>query len=103
MFGVLREPLPPGFIPPYGHQPRIVYDQKNGQSNPIQVNNPTVSQAFYGILNANRETDYYKINGSKKPFVLHLNLLIPDFKVQKPDVEIKATIKNSQEIGRAHV
>jgi len=39
MFGVLREPLPLGFIPPYGHQPRIVYDQQNSRSNPIQVNN----------------------------------------------------------------
>lgn len=96
MFGVLREPLPPGFIPPYGHQPRIVYDQQNSQSNPIQVNNPTVSQAFYGILTPNRKTDYYKINGPTTPFVLHLNLLIPDLKVQQPDVEIKATFKDSQ-------
>jgi len=48
------------------------------------------------MLTPNRKTDYYKINGPTTPFVLHLNLLIPDLKVQQPDVEIKATIKDSQ-------
>jgi hypothetical protein len=43
-------------------------------NNPIVVQNPEISQAFYGNLNG--QPDYYKIT-SDKPFELFVNILVP--------------------------
>ncbi len=56
------------------HQPRIDTGTVTNISNPIIVENPEISQAFYGNLKGT--PDYYQIT-SDKPFELYLNLLVP--------------------------
>lgn len=56
------------------HQPRLETGTNVSMSNPIVVQNPEVSQAFYSTLQGN--PDYYKIS-SDVPFKLYLNLLVP--------------------------
>ncbi len=57
------------------HRPVIV---KNNSSleKPFIVPDPNISYAFYGELNS--EAHYYRIT-SKTPFVLYVNILVPDF------------------------
>jgi len=56
------------------HQPRLEVGVNSSMNNPIVVQNPEISQAFYGDLNG--QPDYYKIT-SDKPFKLYVNLLVP--------------------------
>lgn len=56
------------------HQPRIDTETTVTVENPIIVENPEISQAFYGKLNGNPV--YYQIK-SDKPFQLYVNLLVP--------------------------
>lgn len=56
------------------HQPRLEVGINSSMNNPIVVQNPEISQAFYGNLNG--QPDYYKIN-SDKPFELYVNILVP--------------------------
>ena len=56
------------------HQPRLETDTNISMNNPIVVENPEISQAFYSTLKGS--PDYYKIS-SDIPFKLYLNLLVP--------------------------
>jgi hypothetical protein len=56
------------------HQPRVDVGVNSSISNPIVVQNPEISQAFYGKLNG--QPVYYQIT-SDKPFNLFVNLLVP--------------------------
>ena len=56
------------------HQPRLEVGQNATYENAIVVENPEISQAFYGKLTGS--PDYYKIT-SDKPFKLYINLLVP--------------------------
>ncbi len=56
------------------HQPRVDVGTTTTPTNPIIVQNPEISQAFYGNLKGS--PDYYQIT-SDKPFQLYLNLLVP--------------------------
>ena len=56
------------------HQPRLELGVNSSQTNPIVIQNPEISQAWYGNLNG--QPDYYKIN-STKPFELLVNILVP--------------------------
>ena len=56
------------------HQPRVDTKTVTNISNPIIVENPEISQAFYGNLKGS--PDYYQIT-SDKPFELYLNILVP--------------------------
>ncbi len=56
------------------HQPRLEAGINSTMNNPIIVQNPEISQAFYGNLNG--QPDYYKIT-SDKPFKLYVNILVP--------------------------
>ena len=56
------------------HQPRLETGTNVSINNPIIVENPEISQAFYGTLRGS--PDYFKIN-SDIPFKLYLNLLVP--------------------------
>lgn len=56
------------------HQPRLDTGTVTNISNPIIVENPEISQAFYGNLKGS--PDYYQIT-SNKPFQLNLNILVP--------------------------
>ena len=56
------------------HQPRLEMGVNSSMNKPILVQNPEISQAFYGNLNG--QPDYYKIT-SDKPFKLYVNILVP--------------------------
>jgi hypothetical protein len=56
------------------HQPRLDTGTSVSVENPIIVDNPEISQAFYGELNG--KPSYYQIN-SDKTFQLYVNLLVP--------------------------
>jgi hypothetical protein len=56
------------------HQPRLVIGANASLENPIVIQNPEISQAFYGELNG--QPNYYKIT-SNKPFKFYINLLVP--------------------------
>ena len=63
------------------HQPRIDFGQGT-ISNPIQVDKPEISKAYYSSLNGNPE--YYKID-SENNFLLYLNILAPDIESARTD------------------
>ncbi|MEK6856296.1 MAG: hypothetical protein AABX66_04025 [Nanoarchaeota archaeon] len=56
------------------HQPRLVFDKTSNIESPFIINNPEISQAFYGNLKG--QEDFYQIY-SDKPFNLYLNILSP--------------------------
>jgi hypothetical protein len=56
------------------HQPRLDTGVEVTVENPIIVENPEISQAFFGQLNGNPA--YYQIK-SDQPFQLYVNLLVP--------------------------
>jgi hypothetical protein len=58
------------------HQPRLVMDDNPTKENPIIVNDPEVSKAYYGEMNGSSE--YYRIV-SDEDFTLYLNVLVPDY------------------------
>ena len=66
----------------YGHQPRLVENKITTVNNPIIVQNPEISQAFYGELKGS--PDYYLIN-SDKGFELYASLVVPDIKSARKD------------------
>ena len=83
------------------HQPRLVYDKASVYE---QINNPEISQAFYGELKG--QSDYYFIN-SEKDFDLYLNILAPDINGARIDFSVKIfssienfTLSNQQEWER---
>jgi hypothetical protein len=59
----------------YAHQPRLVMDKNASKENPIMVEAPEISKAYYGRLKG--KPDYYKII-STKPFRLYLGILLPN-------------------------
>jgi hypothetical protein len=56
------------------HQPRLVTGANASNDNPIVIQNPEVSQAFYGELKG--QPNYYQIK-SDNQFKFYLNLLVP--------------------------
>lgn len=59
----------------FAHQPRFVMDKNASKENPIMVEAPEISKAYYGKLKG--KPDYYKIRSSK-PFKLYLGILLPN-------------------------
>lgn len=72
----------------WAHQPRIVSQET------VQVENPEVSQAFYGELKG--KSVNFEIN-SDTPFILYLNLLVPDLPGIDKDVSARVYF-NEEEI-----
>lgn len=62
------------------HQPRLETATNVSYNNPIIIENPETSQAFYSTLHGS--PDYYKIS-SDVPFKFYLNLLVP----QSPGIQ----------------
>jgi len=56
----------------FAHQPRLVFEQPAGQV--VNVQNPDISQAFYGILSG--QEDVYQIV-SDTGFLLYVNIVVP--------------------------
>jgi len=71
------------------HQPRIIDGDFSLKENAILIEEPEISQAFYGELTGNPV--YYKIT-SDKPFQLYVGILIPDISgVQKNFMSVEVT------------
>lgn len=62
------------------HQPRLV------EQTPVQIQNPKVSQAFYGELNGQPET--FTLS-SDAPFRLYVGILVPDLPDIGKDVSVR--------------
>lgn len=69
------------------HQPRIVFEGGTLE-NPIIVDNPEISKAYYGNLSG--MPDYYLINSSNN-FTLYVNILVPDLIASRMDFNILVT------------
>ena len=65
------------------HQPRFVTNQSTSEINPIIIENPEVSKAFYGQIKKSNE--YYVID-STKDFVLYISLEVPDIPFQSKNI-----------------
>lgn len=79
----------------FAHQPRLVFDNPIGEV--IQVNNPEISQAFYGNL-AGQE-DVYEIK-SDVPFLLYVNILAPDIAGSRTDFTVEIVENNYEKYTR---
>lgn len=83
-----------GFIVGVGasaHQPRLVSEQTNldgEMQNLINVENPDISQAFYGELTGQEQ--WFQIESSDPNFVLYVNLLVP--KIENIEKDVSALI-----------
>ena len=69
------------------HQPRIVSQDL------VEVQNPEVSQAFYGELQG--QPAFFRI-ASPEPFVLYLNLLVPDLVAIDKDVSARVYFQGEE-------
>ena len=47
------------------HQPRIVFDNQTSPENPVKIEDPEISKAYYGILDGT--PDFYDIE-AHQPF-----------------------------------
>ena len=71
------------------HQPRITDGDYSLPENAVLIEQPEISQAFYGQLTG--KPVYYKIT-SDKPFKLYVGILIPDISgVQKNFMSVEVT------------
>jgi len=68
----------------FAHKPVIVKNQSS-RENPILVEEPEISWAFYGVLEG--EPHYYKIVW-EKPFTLYVNILVPDLNPEGEPVPV---------------
>jgi len=64
----------------FAHQPRLTFQHPAGQI--IEVKNPEISQAFYGILSW--QEDIYQIT-SDTWFLLYVNIVVPDISGYRTD------------------
>ena len=73
----------------FAHQPRIVYE--DDLSVPLEIQNPEISQAFYGELKGSAE--YYSIS-SDEDFHLYLGLLSPAIENARTDFKAEISFDN---------
>jgi hypothetical protein len=69
----------------FAHQPRLVLKKDLAFDYPQFIQNPEISQAFYGELTGS--SHFYQIT-SDQDFNLYLNILVPDIKGAKPDFSV---------------
>lgn len=81
----------------YGHQPRLVTDQASSLTNPIHIEEPEVSKAYYGQIE--KSSEYYKI-GSNKEFTLYLSLQVPDIPMQSKNITLELIDKSGLQLVR---
>ncbi|MDI6644951.1 MAG: hypothetical protein QME14_07820 [Methanobacteriaceae archaeon] len=78
------------------HQPRIIDGDFSFPENAILIEEPEISQAFYGELND--KPVYYKIS-SDKPFQLYVGILIPDISgVEKNYMSVEVTDSSGETV-----
>jgi hypothetical protein len=69
----------------YAYRPRFVFDQDLTIVYPKIIQNPEISQTFYGELGG--KTDYYKITSSED-FDLYFNIMVPDIPEASTDFSV---------------
>jgi hypothetical protein len=74
-----------------GHQPRLVYNENLGLNNARMIENPEVSQAFYGNLKGSEE--YFLIDSEKK-FDFYAGILSPDIENARKDFKVQIYFNN---------
>lgn len=74
------------------HQPRIIHE--SSLTNPVFIDNPEISKAYYGILNGSAH--YYKIY-SNQTFLFYVNILSPNVTDSRIDFSVDL-IKDNQTI-----
>jgi len=70
----------------FAHQPRLVTDQSSSESNPILIEDPEISKAYYGKIE--QSSEYYKIV-SNGEFFMYLSLQVPDIPNQSKDLKVE--------------
>ncbi len=93
------------------HNPRLVWDIKTSSISPILIENPDISQAFYGIFKDTPE--YYKLK-IENPSIIYFGLLVPDnnnasiglsakmIKLNSPDSDIKMYLDGNRAIWESY-
>ena len=76
----------------FAHQPRLVWGNESSETNPINIKNPEISQAFYGVLSGH--ADYYQIK-MDTGFLLYVNIVVPDLSGQRTDFIVDISEENS--------
>ena len=74
------------------HQPRIVFGNQTSPENPVIIEDPEISKAYYGILNGT--SDFYDIE-AYYPFRLYLNILVPDLNDSRTDFIVEVSSRNT--------
>ncbi len=80
------------------HIPELVIEDRNYTLEPIIVNEPEISYAYYGKLHGSPQL--YKIE-SEKPFHLYVSLLVPYVGQESSDVEFHI-MKDGEKIVMMH-
>ena len=86
----------PFVLDAYAHQPRLVTDQENSLTNPIIIEEPEVSKAYYGQIE--KSSEYYQI-GSNKEFDLYLSLQMPDVPMQGTNITLELFDKSGLQLA----
>ena len=73
------------------HQPRIAFGYNSSFENPIHVDKPEISKAYYGELKGS--PDYYMIESADN-FTLYLNILAPDLEDSRTDFIVEVLSDN---------
>jgi hypothetical protein len=73
--------------PALAHQPRIVSEEET------LIQNPEISQAFYGVLEG--EEHHYEID-AEEPFTLFVSILVPDVPGIEKDVSVEVEFEGQQ-------
>ena len=83
--------LVPFVLDAYAHQPRLVTDLEISNTNPILIEEPEVSKAYYGRLENSPE--FYAIS-SNKEVDMYLSLQVPDLPMQSTNITVDLIDKN---------
>ena len=83
--------LVPFVLDAYAHQPRMVTDLDSSNTNPILIEEPEVSKAYYGRLENSPE--FYAIS-SNKEVDMYLSLQVPDLPMQSTNITVDLIDKN---------
>jgi len=69
--------------PAFGHKP-VVVKTNSSKEKPVIIKKPEISYAYYGRLAG--WDHYYRIDSSK-PFLLYVNILVPDYSPRTEPIE----------------
>ncbi|NDB46815.1 MAG: hypothetical protein EB150_05800 [Nitrososphaeria archaeon] len=77
--------LVPFVLDANAHQPRLVMDLDSSNANPILIEDPEVSKAYYGRLE--KSPEFYTIS-SNKEVDMYLSLQVPNLQLQSTNITV---------------